>query len=71
MTPVHQLKPLPLPVLLNNDWLCLYEDILEAGYITLKARLLVEGLDETEAERLTVCCWTNLLEDSTRWLNLR
>lgn len=59
---VHAQNTNNWPAVLENDGLCLYEDILEAGFLTLKARFLVEGHDEEEAERLTAICWPNLLE---------
>lgn len=62
MTLVHQQKSLSQLALLNNDWLCLYEDFLEAGFDTLKARLLADGQTDKEAEKMTTYCWPNLLE---------
>ncbi|NLT04550.1 MAG: type 2 lantipeptide synthetase LanM [Bacteroidales bacterium] len=62
MSLVHPSTPVLHQLDLANDWLCLYSDLLEAGYDTLKERLHTDGLSETEAQRLTDCCWSNLTD---------
>jgi len=62
MTLVHHPISLLPSFNLANDWLCLYGDLLEAGYDTLKERLLTDGFNVAEAQRLTDCSWSNLTD---------